>query len=134
MTVASSDIREQIEDAFWEKDELNDIPRLQSYDIVTYDDFQESLEFLNKLLRPRVEGGIITHTPYCYMTIGNHIENQLCIFEGLSLNYDPLIWDLHENSPAFAKPMMVLVTLTGKYLHTMPSTSHNFYKGVNNAS
>lgn len=102
------------------------IPDLETYPIFSAYELEYSLEFLNKLIRPKVENNIITEVPYCYLTMGNMFHNQKCIFDGVSLNYE-MLWDLNLNSVGYLKPKIVEVTLTGKFLHENPSTDTRYY-------
>jgi len=102
------------------------IPDIKFYSLFSAYELEFALEFLNKLIRPKIVNDVITEVPFCELTLGNMFNKQKCIFDGVSLNYD-LLWDLNMESPGYLKPKMVEVTLTGKFLHDNPSTDTRYY-------
>ena len=110
-----------------EKERIAGIPELKTYQIITSPEFIDHLEFLQKLTRPSLDNGVISEVPFCELTIGNLIVKQKCIFDSVAFNFDPLLWDLNIDSPNYLRPNMVVLSLTGKYLHDNPSVDTQFY-------
>ena len=111
-------------------------------DFITKQDMWRKINFLHQCNRPSYTDGLFSKAPYCRLTIGHLFQDILMTIDGISLNYDPLIWDLNkdkitsdprsneEKPPLFRglKPMIVSINMTGKLYHgAPPHSNYTFY-------
>ena len=93
--------------------------------VVGKKDMWRKMNFLQSLTRPSYVDGKFDKAPFCKFWLGDIFNNVYLIVEGLTFNYDPLIWDLNDGD---TKPMIVQISLVGKILHaTSPSVDTEFY-------
>jgi hypothetical protein len=95
-------------------------------DVIGKDDLWRKTNFMHSITRPTYgEDGTYLKAPYCRLWIGNLIQGLVFIADGITINYEPLIWDLNG---ADVKPMINVVTLSGRFLHEeVPSAYTDFY-------
>lgn len=89
-------------------------------------DMWRKMNFLHSLTRPAyTSNGLYDKSPFCKIWIADLIKGQHAIVDGVSINYDPLLWDLNDGD---IKPMIAIITLSGKLLHSVqPSVNHIYY-------
>ena len=90
----------------------------------------DRINFLHSLTRPTyTSDGHYDRAPYCRLFIGGLFQGINAIIDSVNISYDPLLWDINVDPTGDGvKPMVALITLSGKFIHSIaPSANHDFY-------
>ena len=94
---------------------------------VSRENYIAQLNFLQRLGRPHYdEKGDFNKAPFVKATIGKFMENVTTIVDSISIDYDPLLWDIDKYEMYI--PMYASVSLSFKVIHnSTPTSSYNYY-------
>lgn len=97
-------------------------------DVIGKDALWRKIRFLQSLAYPTYsEDGTYKRAPFGRFWMGNLIQGVTFVMDGLTLNYEPLVWNLNSDE---VRPMIVNVTMTIKILHNSPPSSVTDFYGV----
>lgn len=99
--------------------------KTSTLEAITKEDLWRKINFLHSLMRPKYDKGRYAASPFARLWLGNLYTGIYAKIDELTINpSDPLLWDLEDEN---IRPMIMKITLSGKFLHKkVPSASHEY--------
>ena len=99
--------------------------KTSTLDCITKEDMWRKINFLHSLMRPKYTNGRYAASPFIRLWLGGLYTGIYAKVDELSINpSDPLLWDLSDEN---IRPMIMKITMSGKFLHKkVPSASADY--------
>jgi len=97
-------------------------------DVVNKKEMWSKINFLHQCTRPTYSDGKYDKAPYCRLWLGDLFTGIHMVIDSVNIGYDPMIWDININDFGGIRPMVAVITLSGKFIHNKaPHAHYEFY-------